>query len=369
MQFTVEKKVFIEAVNNVIKAVSPKAIQPVLSNILIETLSKNKLRLFATDLDLSIETTVDAQIKKEGSLTLPARKLAEILSKLSEKPVTVKVNPETNTAEITCEHSKYELIGINAAEFPKINLPEKDTPLELSLNLFLKGIRQTSFATASYDSNNVLGGIFVGLNDSLEMAATDGNRLTRFITDIASKSTKSYSAIIPARTLNEFSKLAYGCTDETVFLQIQDSQVKLKLKDRFIVSRLIEGQFPKYNQLIPSNYEIKASISRDAFLNTVEKASVMVSDKNNIVKLSLKKNTLSIEADNPLYGDYFDTIEVSYTHDELKIAFNNKYLMDALKAIETENLIIEMAGPLSAALFKPDSDDNYICLIMPVQIK
>lgn len=369
MQFTIDKKDFTEAVNNVIKAVSPKSIQPVLSNILIETVNKNNLRLFATDLDLSIETTVEAVIKKDGVITLPARKLAEILSKLPEKPVTVKISPETNTAEITCEKSKYELIGINAAEFPKINLPETDSANALNLNQFLKGIRQTAFATASYDSNNVLGGIYLSLAETLEMASTDGNRLTRSITELSSATAKPYSAIIPARTLNEFSKLAYGCTDETVMIQIQDSQIKLKLKDRFIVSRLIEGQFPKYNQLIPSNYEIKAVINRDVFLNTVEKASVMVSDKNNIVKLLFKKNTLSIEADNPLYGDYFDTIEVDFSNDELKIAFNNKYLMDALKAIESDNLIMEMAGPLAAAIFKPDTDDNYICLIMPVQIK
>jgi DNA polymerase III subunit beta len=369
MQFNIEKKDFTDAVNNVAKAVSAKTLQPVLSNILIETRSNESLKLLATDLDMSIEMTVKAIIKKEGSITLPARKLAEILSKFPDKMVIVKVNPETNTAEITCEKSKYELIGINATEFPKINMPEKEDGTELNLADFLKGIRQTVFAAASYDSNNVLSGVYMNLSETLEMASTDGNRLTRSITELSAKPAKTYNAIIPSRTLLEFSKLAYGSTDATVSILIQDSQLKLKLSDRYIVSRLIEGQFPKYNQLIPSNYEIKANINRDSFLNTVEKASVMVSDKNNIVKLVFKKNTLSIEADNPLYGDYFDTIEVDYTNDELKISFNNKYLMEAVKAIESENLLLEMAGPLSAAIFKPDSKDNYICLIMPVQIK
>lgn len=369
MQFTIQKDVIYNGLNVVGKAAATRGIQPVLSNVLIETVDKNLLKLCATDLDISIEIKVPSIILKEGAITLPSKKLFEIISKLPNEAVTFNLNEDNNLMEIRCGKSKFDLKGISASEFPQIEYSETGESVTIEINPLLKAVKQTIFATATYDTNNVLSGVLFKINgNNLEMAATDGNRLARVKEKIENKEKKDYSVVIPSRTLKEFTGILSGVEDKIVSITVKNGQILIKLEDRYITSRLIEGQYPAYEQLIPKNYEIKAIADKSSLNQAIDRAATMVNERTNIVKMNLNDNKLKLTADTPDFGDSCDEIDVEYTEDELNIAFNHKYIQDFLKVVDSDKVKIELNGALAGTLFKPDSEDNFLCLIMPVQV-
>ena len=368
MKFNIQKENILNGLNAVIKATAARAIQPVLSNVLVET-TDNGVKLSATDLDISIVVYQDASVENPGSITLPAKKLYEIISKLPEKLVNFNLD-DNNLTQITCGKSKFDIFGISASEFPVISYPESDEAIEVEVEPLLRAIKQTVFAAATYDTNNVLSGVFCQINnESLEMAATDGNRLSRVIQMIENKNGKEFSAVIPSRTLTEFSRILSGVNDKTVLITVKGGQISFKLSDRCITSRIIEGNYPKYQQLIPTIYEINAITDRETLISSLDRTSTMVNERTSIIKFTFNENTLLLSADTPDLGDSSDQIDVDYKGEELKIAFNYKYLLDVLKVIDSERVRIELGGPLTAALVKPESEDDFLYLIMPVQIR
>lgn len=370
MKFTVQKEIIQNGLNAVIKAVATRAIQPVLSNVLIETLDNNLIRLCATDLDISIEVKVPCTVLEQGSITLPAKKLFEIVSKLPDKNVNFELLTENNLTKITCGNAKFDIIGISSSEFPLIVQPESDDYIQVNIETLLKSVKQTVFAAANYDGNNILSGIFFKLSgESLEMAATDGNRLSKVIKNVTNQEGKEYEVVIPSRTLVEFSRILTGSNDENVQITIKSGQILFKLSDRCITSRLLEGQYPKYQQLIPSSYNIFALMEKDLLIEALERTATMVNERTSIIKMGFSKNSLTLSADTPELGDSSDIIEIEYNSDDINIAFNYKYVLDSLKVIESDKVKIELGGALSSALFKSDDEDNYLCLIMPVQVR
>ena len=370
MRFIVPSDILCNGLNIVAKAAATRGIQPVLSNILVEALDSNELRLCATDLDISIEMKIPATVSNAGSITLPAKKLMDIVSKLPNKQVCFSLNPDNNITRITCELSKFELIGISSGEFPSISYPDADEAFSIELEPLLKAIKQTVFAAATYDMNNILSGVFFQVKDTtLEMAATDGNRLARVLKKINAEKSKDYSAIIPSRTLTEFLRITSGVSSESVTIAIKNGQISFNIQDRVLTSRLLEGQYPKYQQLIPNNYEINSEIDRDALISALDLTATMVNDRTSIIKFVFMDNSLQLSADTPDLGDSFDQIDVKYKGEELKIAFNYKYIIDVLRVMESESVKIELGGPLSSVLFKNPDDDDSLFLIMPVQIK
>ncbi len=370
MKFVIEKETLQAGINYVAKATSIRGVQPVLANILIETVDNNLIKFCATDLDISIETKIEATVENAGSITLPAKKLTEIISKLPNKPVNFTLDSETNHTQIKCSRSKFDLVGIPASEFPDLLYPEYEESINLNVEPLLKAIKQTSFATADYDSNNVLSGVFCLIkNEYLEMAATDGNRLARIIQNIETKLEQEYSVIIPSRILNEFIRLVAACSAEYVDIIINSGMILFNFKDIIITSRLLDGQYPKYQQLIPADYAKCAFINREDFILALERTSTMVNERTNIIRLNFNNNILNLSADTPDLGDSADQMEIEYDSEDILIAFNYKYMLDTLKAVDTEKIKLEMGEPLAAALIKPDSDEDYLCLVMPVQIK
>ena len=369
MQFTVQKDVIYNGLNVVSKAAAIRGIQPVLSNVLIECVEDNVLKLCATDLDISIEIKIPALIAQNGNITLPSKKLLEIISKLPSEAITFKLNTDNNLMEIKCGKSKFDLKGISASEFPNIEYPETDDYIDVEINPLLKAIKQTTFATASYDTNNVLSGVLFKIKDnSLEMASTDGNRLARVKEKIENKENKEYSVVIPSRTLKEFSGILSGVEDKAVSITVKNSQIMFKLNDRYITSRIIEGQYPAYEQLIPKDYKIKAVADKNVLNIALDRAATMVNERTNIIKMNFNDNKLKLTADTPDFGDSCDEIDVEFSAEELNIAFNHKYIQDFLKVVESDKVRVELNGALSGTLFKPDSEDDFLCLIMPVQV-
>ena len=368
MKFSVKKDVINNALGVVTKAAAVRGIQPVLSNVLLETVD-NEIKLCATDLDIYIEMKIPAEISEKGNITLPARKLNEIISKLPNESIDFKLQTETNTVQIKCGSSKFEIKGISGSEFPPVEYPETDDYIEIEIEPFLKAVKQTIFATATYDMNNVLSGILCKIEGNiLEMAALDGNRLARVRENIANKDDKSFSVVIPSRTLKEFSNILSGSEDKKVLVTVKNSQILFKLSDRYITSRLIEGHYPKYEQLIPQNYTKKAAIDKDKLMVTLDRVSTLVNERTNIVKMLFSNDNLKVTGDAPDLGDSSDEIGVDYKSEDLNIAFNYRYIQDFLKVIDSENVIVEMDSSLSGAVFKTDGDSDVLCLIMPVQV-
>lgn len=372
MLFTIDKDSLLNKLKIVEKITIPRGIQPVLANILFEA-SDNLLKLTATDLDLTIITNTMASIKEEGKITLPAKKTFEIISKLPDKPVEFKLNSETNLMTITCGNSKFEIIGISADEFPVLNKDDNDTnkeSIEIDMNPFVKSIKHTVYAAANYENRNIISGVFCNISDkNLEMAATDGNRLTRIIESVKNKEEKTAKIVIPSKTLQEFLRVSSLISEEKVQLLVDNARVLIKTKSFLIISRLLEGEYPPYKQLIPQQTEKTAVIKREDLISALERVSCMVNDRTSIVKFVFNEGKLLLKAETPDSGASEDLIDAEYSGEELTIAFNYKYVLDSVKIMESKNTKIGLGGSLSATIFRPDSEEDYLCLIMPIQIR
>lgn len=374
MKFSVQREDIHQAVAAVQRATATRVIQPILSNILIESIGTESLKLSATDLDFAIETTIPAKVPEEGRTTLSAKKLAEIISKLAGgREIVFEIEEAVQTARIQCGTALFDMRTLPADEFPQIKQIDTNEYLEVDGKAFIRSINQTAFAAASYDANNVLGGVFFQLNErGLEMAATDGSRLARRIEAVSEGAgvQLNVSAIIPAKALQEFLKLCSSdINEQPVRLAIQEGQISFRTPRFYVLSRLLDGQYPKYNQLIPAENKIVAFANKKAFIDSLERTAVMANERTNIVKLSLDKGNMSLAAQTPDVGDSKDTLEVLYDGDTLNIAFNYKYVIDALKVIESEDVRMETNGPLSPTIFKGKEENGYLCLVMPVQVK
>lgn len=370
MQFVVPKENFLGALNTIIKATTVRGIQPILGNILIDTIDATSLKLTATDLDITLEAIIPASITEEGKITLQAKKLFDIITNVSDASINFDIDTEKLMAKITSGKAKFELMGISANEFPAINRIEKENEVEIDLKLLLKSIKQTLFSSASFETSNILSGIFFSIQqDNLEMAATDGNRLARKQANLSKSIDKEITAIIPTRILQELIRITGFCEEKVIRVGFADGQISFRLSDKYLLSRLLEGKYPDYPKLIPLNYEVVVLANREDLLGSVKRTSVMANERTNIIKLDFEKNKLNLSANTPDMGDASDSMEVDYKGDGLKIAFNYKFLIDSLHAIDTNDVRIELGSSLSPVLFKPDTEDGYLCLVMPVQVK
>ena len=373
MKFIVKKEDLYDGIKIVERATSIKALQPVFMNILIETVDKKYIRLVATDLDLTVTALVEAQVEEDGKITLPSKKLNEIVSKLSaNKLITFEMAEGETTVSVTCQNSKFDVIGISANEFPpevyNTDLKTSDF-FEIELKPFAKAVRQAGFAAAGYETSNLLSGIVCDISSQvLEIASTDGNRLARVREHIENKD-QTKQLIIPAKTLNEFIKMTSFIDDEVIKIYTERTKIILKTEKTTTISRLLEGQYPKYNQLIPSASPKEAVINVSQLISAIERVSIMVNEKTGIIKLNFEDNELTLSADTPDSGKSEEKLDVTYTSEPLLIAFNYKYVLEALRNIDTDEVKIGLNTGLSATVLKPNSDDDFVCLIMPVQIR
>ncbi|HIS74797.1 TPA: DNA polymerase III subunit beta [Candidatus Galligastranaerophilus intestinavium] len=378
MEIIINKEDLLNGIKVVEKITAQKGSQPVLSNILIETVSNDRVRFCATDLNLSISHKANAQVEKEGQITLSAKRLGEITSKLDNKPIKLSLNPDTNIVTISCGKAKFELIGISANEFPKVfdeeTLEDDEKSFEINKNTLIKGVKQVVFSAALHESASVLSGVCFNIDsNTLEIVATDGNRLTRASKEINSKD-DSAIFIVPSRTLQELIRISSIIEDEEVTIRLKKAKIRFEFEDVIFQSKLINGTYPKYHQLIPTSNDKIVYIDRDELIGVIERVCVMVNERTNIIKFTFNKNSLELSTDSPDAGSGKDFIDVDSNFDEIVIAFNYKYVLDSLKNMDTKKVKIEIATSLSATLFKPanenqEGDESYVCLIMPVQVR
>ncbi len=384
MEWTLPRDAFYAAVLSVQRATATRVIQPILANILLESDDGQHIRLTGTDMDFTIVTTMTGTVSQPGKTTLSAKKIAEILAKLpAGNDVTLTVSE--GMAQIKSGASVFDLRTMPAEDFPVPTQLATDgsqgQAVTVQLAPLVQAIGQTAFAAANFETNNVLGGVFFKVSEGmLEMAATDGSRLARAIeassvTQVAQETT----AIIPVRVLMDVMKLLGGemkdgsaTTEEQVTIVLAEGQIAFHTQRYQMTSRLLEGQYPQYQQLIPAENKITIMAKRRQLIDSLERTAVMANERTHVVKMMFDKHSqeLTLAANTPELGDSKDSLPVEFNGEEpLHIAFNYKFLLDALKVIPTDDIRMETNGALAPTLFRGKDKDNYLCLVMPVQVK
>jgi DNA polymerase-3 subunit beta len=374
------------------RAVSSRPSHPVLANVLLEAdPASETVSLTAFDLNLGIRTQFAAQVLEGGRTTLPARLLGDIVSRLPNADLTLTQSDLDAPATLSCMAGQYQLRGASASDFPA--LPDIDgETIELQVDDLLRGIGSTLFAASGDETKQVLTGVHVkAIAAGLEFAATDGHRLATIqVTDDkteadegAESATKSSSQskslndspglefTIPARTLKELERVLANQTAPTVKLRFDRSQVVVQLPDTTITSRLLDGQYPNYGQLLPTQFERMVTFERRELMAALERMAVFAEQKNNILKfkLSTAEQTLEISVEAPDVGGGLESLPVQFSGDDLEIAFNVKYLLDALKVFDSAEVKLQMNGQTQPAVMEPLGSTRLRYLVMPVQIR
>lgn len=355
--------------NAVSKAVANRAILPILSNVLFECTEDNKLKLSATDLEIGVETFVDTKVLTPGKISIPARALQDIISKLPANDIELQTNESNTETVLKCGRSKFNLKSLSANDFPPLPQIDVNTSVHLNRESLSDGIKKSIFAASTDTTKNVLNGVKLYLNDNnLEMAATDGYRLAVKRIHSESKAEQGFSVIVPSRSLNELSRLLSSAKDEMIAVSQLANQLVFSIDDKILSTRLIEGQYPDYNRIIPKNLDKVLTLDRAEFLNTVDRVSAISSiDKVNLVKMEIKSNEITLSSSTPELGQSSESIEVEYDGEHFEINFNARFLIDGIKNFDSEKINFELGGSLSPGILKSSEDDSYFCMIMPIR--
>jgi DNA polymerase III subunit beta len=377
MQMTMSRDELHASVSAVQRATATRVIQPILSNILIEAdADQAQVALTATDMDFTIQTTVSAEVGQSGRTTMSAKKWAEIMSKLPAS-AQVSLTADDGQARIVCDHSVFDLRTMPAEEYPTVRPLDLANAITLPLSAFIRAIQQTVFAAAMSETNNVLGGVYFSLTPTqFEMAATDGSRLARRTEALEDSGiTQPISAIIPAKSLQEFARLVGGNNPEstTVSLSISDGQLALKTERYYVLTRLIDGQYPQFQQLIPKENKLTMVADRQHLMAGIERAAIMANERTSVIKMTVMMDRVELAANTPEVGDSQDEVAVQFTGhspEPFVVAFNYRYVLDALKVISDAEVRMETNGQLTPTIFRSNTpDDGYMCVVMPVQVR
>ncbi len=363
MKFRISKESFLEALQQVQHVVSSRTTLPILSNVLLEA-GGGMIKLTTTDLDVGVSGTVAAEIDKEGSTTLPARRLAQIIRELPAEEVEMDIDAK-NVASIKCGPSFFKIIGLGQDEFPP--LPDFDGAKEftISQSLLKDALKKTSYAISNDETRYVLNGIFTSFKESkMTLVATDGRRLAMVENELEFPASHETDVIIPTKAVQELARLL-GDEGE-VKLSLSDSQVRFDLNNSVLVSKLIEGNYPNYRQVIPAETTERVTVNREAFLETVRRVSLLSSDKSNSVKLVFAPNQIDIIATSPDIGEARESVTVGYEGKEFAIAFNPDFLQAPLKNLDTENVYLDLIDEMSPGVIRIDS--SFLYVIMPMRV-
>ena len=374
------------AIQLVNKAVASRPTHPILSNILFTADEvTNKISLTGFDLNLGIQTSFDANVNKSGAITIPSKILSEIVSKLpSESPVTLKVEEDTENILLKSDRGSFNLKGIASDDYPKLPFVESGTSLDINPAGFLQALKLTMFSSSNDESKQLLTGVnFKFKNQSLESAATDGHRLAVVLTSEEESFSKSeiinslnngddsLSVTIPTRSLREIEKLVNAkLKDDSIKLFYDKGQVVFISSNQIITTRTLEGSYPNYSQLIPDNFSKVFKFERNLLINSLERIAVLADQQSSVVKIDINDDKFaSISADAQDIGNAKELLPVSFNGDQIDIAFNVRYLLEGLRVISSENILLKCNLPTTPAVLVPDDDSSFTYLVMPVQIR
>ena len=316
---------------------------------------------------------MNAEIEKKGAFTVPAKLLNDIVSRLPNQPITIDIQGDTVT--LTCGTGHYQMQGLDAEEFT--NLPDlaKSKPMLLPSNLLVEGLQSTLFATSTDESKQMLTGVHLKIKENgIEFAATDGHRLAVSSNQPENWKAKPLNATVPARAFKELERLI-GKTATDLMIRSDESQIVFEFNteqgNARLSSRLLEGAYPNYQQLIPKQFENEITVERQGFLAALERIAVLATQKNNVVviKIDLTNQDLILSADAPQFGSGKEAVPAQISGKNMEIAFNVKYIIEGLKAINTTEIQIKLNAPTSPVIISPLGNAKINLLVMPIQIR
>jgi DNA polymerase-3 subunit beta len=362
------------------RAVASRPTHPVLANVLLTAdAGTGRLSLTGFDLSLGIQTSLAASVEASGAITLPARLFGEIVSRLSsDSPITLACVEGTEQVELTSVSGSYQMRGMPADDFPDLPLVQSGTPIRLEADALVKGLRATLFASSADESKQILTGVHLRLDpQGLECAATDGHRLAVLCLAHASESAEAeagepFAVTVPARSLRELERLLSGRqSDEPLSLFCDRGQVVFLWADQVLTSRSLDGTYPNYRQLIPDRFTRTIGTDRRALVSALERVAVLADQHNNVVKLSADPATgqLLIQADAQDVGRGSEAVAAEITGEEVQIAFNVRYLLDGLKTMASDQVLLQCNAPTTPAILTPVDAAQFTYLVMPVQIR
>jgi DNA polymerase III subunit beta len=373
MKFTIKKNIFLENLLYVSKALSSKNLIPILSGIKME-LKEEGLYLTATDNDITIQSLIKIEnnniynIKENGSIVIQGKYIVEIIRKLTEEEINIEVLDGLKILIYT-ENSEFNLNGMNANEFPKLELEENKQPINLNTKIFKNIINQTSFATSNQETRPILTGInFKIIGNIMECVATDSYRLAKKIIELTTSVEDNINIVIPSKNLIELTKILDN-DDDLLQLHIFNNKILIKFNNILFQSRLLNGTYPDTSKLIPDSFNLKIQAKANEFYNVIDRASLLTFDKEkNIVSLEINNNKMIITSNSPEVGRVEEKmIIIKETEENIKISFSAKYMMDALKTLQCENAEILFTGEIKPIILKDPSNDNLIQLILPIR--
>ena len=364
MKFLCEKGKLQEAISIVQKAITGKSPMPILEGILINA-TGSTITLIASDIDLSIETKIESEVIEEGTLVVDAKIFGEIIRKLPSSKITIETR-ENNIINIHCEKSDFDLVHMNGADFPNIPVINENMFFSIPQGTLKNMIKGTSFAVAQDETRPILTGVlFEVKNRELSLVALDGYRLA--LRNELIDTDNTISTVIPGKTLNEVYKILED-SEELVNITFTQNHILFNLGLTKIISRLLEGEFIKYESIIPQEYKLKAAINRTELLGCIERASLMAKEGNsNLIKFDIQPDTLIITSNSQL-GKVKEEVNINLQGETLEIAFNSKYLIDVLKIMDDEEIIMELTSSISPCIIKNKDSQNCQYLVLPVRL-
>ena len=364
MKFICEKHKLQDGIMIVQKAITGKTTMPILEGIYIKA-DSNGLTLIGSDMDLSIETKVEAQVENEGSIVIDSKIFGEIIRKLPDTNVSIEIL-ENDTVQITCEKSVFNVVYMNPDEYPELPKVDQDKKVKVPQNILRNMIKSTSFAIAQDETRPILQGVLFELKDKkLNLVALDGYRLA--IKSEFLDNDFDVEVVIPGKTLNEVSKIMEDSDDE-VEITFTNNHILFNLNSTKIISRLLEGNFVNYNSLLPQEYKILINLDREELQNGIERASLMAKEGNiNLIKLEILEDTMVITSNSQL-GKVREEVAINLQGEPMQIAFNSKYLLDVLKSMEDNSVLLEMTSSVTPCVIKGKDDNSYKYLVLPVRL-
>ena len=374
MKFSVPRVVILENIQNLLSVIPTRTTLPVLSNILMET-NANKLKIAATDLDVSMITTFPVKVVEKGAITVPAKTFVEIIRESPE--AEIEVSSSDTRVEIKIEKGSYKLSGLPKDDFPKMPEVKKDKQIKIPGTDITKMIRKTIFAVSTDETRPALNGIlWQTKSEWMQMVATDGHRLAKI--SMKNKKLKGLNedVIIPPKVLNLLLKLV-GEKDAEVGVIFSENNIIFCLDDIILFSRLIEGPYPNFDQVIPKDNDKKLIANKDLLMGTVKRVSILANTLTHQVKFSLKKGNLDLSSVNfDMGGEAKESMKCDYKAEHMDIGYNANYVLDILRQMDGEEVAFDLASPVSAGVIHSTQktkeaekvSEDYLCLIMPLRL-
>lgn len=371
MHLVIPQNTFAIALTDVARAIATKSTHPILANVRLDADAKNQLlTLTAFDLNLAIVVHISAQVVIDGSITVSHKLLNDIVARLPDEDVTFTIGDDERI-NLKCGSGKYQLNGLPVAEFPELpKLGTDSNNTELSSVVLLQGLSTTLFATSADETKRILTGIHVTVGKDIEFAATDGHRLSVFNKELPEGDRTEFNVTIPGRSLREIEKHCKAVEGD-IEISFDNANMIFSMPRKTVITRILDGTYPNYRQLIPVQFERQITFERKLFLSALERIAVLSDQKNNIVKLNVENisQSISLSVEAPDVAAGREEVPAQVSGEDIEIAFNVKYLLEGLKSFDCNEIQLRLNNPTSPVILVPIGANKQTYLLMPVQIR